>query len=316
MGFFSDFLLRPDKIGGLGAALIPIFALVYASLPSGSFSQQDGSLLIWLYFSVVTVTTLGFGDIYPVTELARALVLLEVGLGVLLAGFFLNAYSLKLAQGQARVERLALQQEAQRNWYLQCRRTLLDQDVLLSFYIQVYLGRLYALCTPIEKRRAYSEALLFSDDGELTFDVVFLEMRDLFKPSPFNQERYGASTVEAFFRRHHKLVQLVTQALQEAPLREWPALQKLCLDFIYSTESYDYSYHILRAPEITHGSKRQSDYVAAMIAGYRQSPRFEEQAHVLNPYIALYFLAQRGLAFCAGYRAELSQLRVEEQAED
>jgi len=44
-----------------------------------------------LYLSAVTITTLGYGDIVPVTALARWLVGTEAVLGVVLAGFFLNA---------------------------------------------------------------------------------------------------------------------------------------------------------------------------------------------------------------------------------
>lgn len=51
---------------------------------SGTFDRM-------LYFSVVTITTLGFGDIVPVTANARRLVALEAVVGVVLVGLFLNA---------------------------------------------------------------------------------------------------------------------------------------------------------------------------------------------------------------------------------
>lgn len=46
-----------------------------------------------LYFSSVTVTTLGFGDIAPTTTITRTLVGAEAVLGVVFAGLFLNALS-------------------------------------------------------------------------------------------------------------------------------------------------------------------------------------------------------------------------------
>jgi hypothetical protein len=45
------------------------------------------------YFSSVTITTLGFGDIVPVTNKARNLISVEAILGVVLIGLFLNALS-------------------------------------------------------------------------------------------------------------------------------------------------------------------------------------------------------------------------------
>ena len=45
------------------------------------------------YFSSVTLTTLGFGDIVPVSNLARILISIEAILGVVIIGLFLNALS-------------------------------------------------------------------------------------------------------------------------------------------------------------------------------------------------------------------------------
>jgi hypothetical protein len=44
-----------------------------------------------MYFSAVVITTLGLGDIIPMTTLARTLVAVETVTGIVLAGFFLNA---------------------------------------------------------------------------------------------------------------------------------------------------------------------------------------------------------------------------------
>jgi hypothetical protein len=59
------------------------------------------AFLRMLYFSVVTITTLGFGDIVPLTRLARSLVTLEAFLGPLLLGFFLSAIGLRLSPSKS-----------------------------------------------------------------------------------------------------------------------------------------------------------------------------------------------------------------------
>lgn len=58
---------------------------------------------VWrmVYFSAITITTVGFGDIIPVTWLARTLTGLEAVLGWVLAGLFLNAAAHQLARGGA-----------------------------------------------------------------------------------------------------------------------------------------------------------------------------------------------------------------------
>ena len=50
-----------------------------------------GNWLRMLYFSVVTITTLGYGDIVPVTTKARILIGSESLIGIVLLGFFINA---------------------------------------------------------------------------------------------------------------------------------------------------------------------------------------------------------------------------------
>jgi len=46
-------------------------------------SQPEGYLLVFQYYSFVTITTLGYGDITPVTEVAKAFSVLEAVVGQL-----------------------------------------------------------------------------------------------------------------------------------------------------------------------------------------------------------------------------------------
>jgi len=50
-----------------------------------------------MYLSAVTITTLGYGDIVPITETTRRLVSVEAVLGVVLVGLFLNSLALESA---------------------------------------------------------------------------------------------------------------------------------------------------------------------------------------------------------------------------
>lgn len=68
-------------------AVAIIFSALYRLLEHSnpkSFSACFGSWFDAIYFSFVTITTVGYGDIYPVTLLARVMVILEVLIGVLL----------------------------------------------------------------------------------------------------------------------------------------------------------------------------------------------------------------------------------------
>ena len=73
--------------------LILIFALTYNFMPSQSFhiNSDNFSFIDWLYFSVVTITTLGYGEITPAVSVSKILVVSESLLGLLLLGLFLNS---------------------------------------------------------------------------------------------------------------------------------------------------------------------------------------------------------------------------------
>jgi hypothetical protein len=58
---------------------------------SGFTSDADDNWSRMVYFSAVTITTLGYGDIVPITHGARSLVTAEAIVGVILIGLFLNA---------------------------------------------------------------------------------------------------------------------------------------------------------------------------------------------------------------------------------
>jgi voltage-gated potassium channel Kch len=46
-----------------------------------------------LYLSATTITTLGFGDIVPLTTPARLAISIEAVIGIVMMGLFLNAVS-------------------------------------------------------------------------------------------------------------------------------------------------------------------------------------------------------------------------------
>lgn len=72
------------------------FALIYTAV--GIDYGDNPTWLAPFYFSVVTFTTLGFGEIVPVTVTAQAVVIAEVVLGYVMLGGLLSLISNKLAR--------------------------------------------------------------------------------------------------------------------------------------------------------------------------------------------------------------------------
>ena len=65
----------------------------YKKALKGFPNKIYGNYFRMLYLSVVTITTLGYGDIVPITDYSRFLIALESIMGVILIGLFLNSLS-------------------------------------------------------------------------------------------------------------------------------------------------------------------------------------------------------------------------------
>lgn len=86
--------VRPIAWIGLYVLLVPVFACIYNVLPDGQFRIPDGGTTdfgSWIYYSIVTITTLGFGDYTPMGGAAQTVTAVEVMCGLIFLGFFLNA---------------------------------------------------------------------------------------------------------------------------------------------------------------------------------------------------------------------------------
>jgi hypothetical protein len=70
------------------------FAVIYAGL--GLLGNQPSGILDYIYFSIVTSTTIGFGDFHPVTSLGKMLVCTQAIVIVAFIVLFLNFFGSKV----------------------------------------------------------------------------------------------------------------------------------------------------------------------------------------------------------------------------
>jgi len=80
-----------------------VFALLFYTLGEEAFHINHTESLSWnpftlIYYSVVTITTLGFGDIVPKTQAAAALVMLESVMGYIMLGILISILTTKVAR--------------------------------------------------------------------------------------------------------------------------------------------------------------------------------------------------------------------------
>jgi hypothetical protein len=104
--FNGHLFLRPPEAMGLQADSICWGAneeIAMQRLQAGWSGDPKALSGFWwrmLYFSATTITTVGFGDIVPITTTARAFTAIEAISGWLLAGVFLNSLASRIAKNQ------------------------------------------------------------------------------------------------------------------------------------------------------------------------------------------------------------------------
>ena len=69
---------------------ICFFAILYYFSPSATFAKELGPLES-IYFSVITITTLGYGEITPNDSFGMVATSLEAIIGILIIGLFINS---------------------------------------------------------------------------------------------------------------------------------------------------------------------------------------------------------------------------------
>jgi len=91
--FFSTFLFLILGYSFIYYGLHKIIGTSFASVAEERGLASFGSIVDFIYYSAITIATVGYGDIYPVHILARLFVLTEVLYGALLVIFLISSFT-------------------------------------------------------------------------------------------------------------------------------------------------------------------------------------------------------------------------------
>lgn len=268
--------VRPLVWVSIYLALVPAFAAVYYLIPRSEFhypadvSTDFGS---WIYYSVVTITTLGFGDFTPAGSLAQAVTALEAILGLVMIGFFLNAVSSLRSE-------IDLESELEKHRLLHQlheQRKLTRNTPVLVHKINLFLSYCYAVTTPVERRksdRAFNERFAMTD------------MRDLFKPSGLPTDMSGATAVEGLLRSARDLSLFLDSLQIRVDLSVWPDMLESCFTFVANCELFGSSELMKRIASAENRSDTRARLVS-VIASWKGEVRTGKERE-LNAVIELY----------------------------
>lgn len=267
--------LRPSVFLLIYLSLIVIYALAYCYLPDG-IHGDDFTFLKSIYFSTVTITTLGYGDITPKSNAAMMVVASEAILGIVIIGLFLSSL------WQSFVSQIEEQQD------MSIKKRLSQQNLhsLSSFYryLKVVIGdyqmALVELTTPMAKRQGLTRP---------NPDFLFSDLQDLYGPSLLTKSGFSKPVVHHYFDKLDSLLSDLKFVLSNFDLSEYPVIHSTLVDFLTLSRAQDVREALYSYEKIGGGGKLMKDTLAEMIKEHDQCPDLETyKSNVVTPAMILY----------------------------
>lgn len=232
--------VRPVVWMGLYVCATPIFALIYWALPDDQFRIPDGAGVdygSWFYYSIVTITTLGFGDYTPAHAASQAVTAVEVMCGLLLMGFFLNSVGSMKSEidvGSEIEKQKALHEAMESDKLRKSVPMIIDS-------LNYFLAYCYAVTTPIDKRK--------DSDPKYDPDFKFQDMRDMFKPSELPFDRTNLPGVVRLLHSAEHTSIALDSLQQRVDLTLWPTLLEDCFAFVANYQMFSNTDVMFRNPD-------------------------------------------------------------------
>ena len=296
--------IRPIVWIGIYVAITPIFALIYWGLPDGQFRIPDGGTTdfgSWLYYSIVTITTLGFGDYTPMHGLAQSVTAIEVMCGLIFLGFFLNAVGSMKSEIDVTSEK-----ERQRMLHESAEKDkLLKSTPMLLHSLNTFLSYCYALTTPRDKRK--------TEDTEYNPDFKFNDMYQLYEPSGLAIDNTRMPVVNRLIKSLQHTSLVIDSLQSNVDLTLWPEIMEDSFRFVANTQMFDSEDALLEKPNLIFGrdqnlsvseaEKRSSDEIKS----HTGEPDVKTNRE-LQPIVELYLLIKQNAGIARNLELRLSSL--------
>ncbi|SPO65052.1 potassium channel family protein [Pseudomonas sp. JV241A] len=230
----------PSTYGFIYLANILIFSLIYIFIFAGDFKGDAINYVQALYFSVVTVTTLGFGDLTPRLDAAPLLltVITQVILGVITIGLFLNSISHKLSERKDSAQK-ELEEKAESD-ALKKLLTILKPAIVS--YTEV-ISETYKVTTT----RATGDFVKFTPENLFTQEYYDqISRQDFFS----NETRYGEGVMtwgDFIEQENNNLIASIDDFLNKFST----SLPINLIELLASLKSHPFLHHYKQAKQVT-----------------------------------------------------------------
>lgn len=291
---------KPLVYGICYLSLIPLYAIIFTFfLPESSLKLNDHmpGFFSNLYLSIITITTLGYGDITPLGKVGQLLTASEAVLGVILVGLFLNSLShqhgIEVQENEKKIQ--------QRRTKVRAIERFSAFNQLVELKIKRYMIYSIPITTPLSRRT-----------NTVIENFSFNDMQDLFKPTLRLTDHSFTPAIEYYFESLKELVDSLEELVKLGYIQSWPDIEHLCLEFIEFSKELDFSAYILNQPHVTIGDQKGSEFDAELIKNHTGEVKFL-QSNTINAYVALYQLINKSFEFIKIYRQMASKIVEDKQ---
>lgn len=281
--------IRPIVWIGLYVAITPIFALIYWALPDAQFRIPDGATTdfgSWLYYSIVTITTLGFGDYTPAHGWAQGVTAIEVMCGLIFLGFFLNA----VGSMKSEID-ITSEQEKQKRIHEEAeKRKLVKSAPILMHNLNTFLAYCYALTTPKDKRK--------EDSAKYNPDFSISDMCDMYAPSGLPIDNTTLPAVTRLVKSLRQTSLALDKLQSNIDMTIWPEILEESFKFVANYQMFDSEdvllespVHMLSAPaSVTRSEAEQT--ISAKIRNCKDVSELKNDKD-MSPILELYYLIKQ-----------------------
>lgn len=266
----------------LFALLYPItlvaFALIYLHINIGDLTPDNFPDA--LYFSVITQTTLGYGDIYPQNSIGRIATAAQALSGVAIIGLSLASLGVEWSRKAEAREKKLIEQ------------SLHDSD-------KARLVALYTLLFPVMVRHVHLSVLLTTPTSEnidfeawrtkIASNLPFQELANIFRPTLLITDDFRKPAIEYYFENESEIEARLRDIIVSINLERFPIIRNQILRYLDTPSSKDHKEAILSSQEIFAGQKTLRDLAIEQIKSWSGPPK-HLGSHTLTPYIRFYFI--------------------------
>ncbi len=288
-------IIIPLRFALLYLVLIFVFAIIYYCNYEQFKTNLPNTFLTSLYFSTITITTVGYGDISPVGVCAIWCVIVESISGILIIGFLLNELSQLQSRKITEREKELNEKELLKNNIAK----LLRYDKLIQQDIEFYNEYTYIITTPISGR---------THDGAINRNFNFNDLSDLYNPSLRLSDSLFEPAIKYFFIHQTNLINDIKNLLHNVELNDWNELENIIIDFLELNKEMDFKDGILSLSDSMQGDKKSSDIFSNYISEHTCDLKFTG-ANMMNLFVGLYHLIKSNLIFVDKYQAQIAEIR-------